>query len=141
MSWAGNKTFKETLRGLFQKKGQAPFSSMPSPEDFAHTEALIQKWVNGKGYRMPDTNQEQVAERIGITPGALSRFFHHKNQDFRSWRTSLRIEDAKRQILEEPQTPFSVICKRVGISDRSNFSRQFKAVTGKTPGQWKNLQK
>ena len=57
--------------------------------------------------------------------------------DFRTWRTRLRLEDAKRMLLEHPEMEPADIARRVGFSNRSNFARQFLAYTGRTPVAWR----
>ena len=77
---------------------------------------------------------------MGVTPLQLHRYcLRELGMDFRTWRTSLRIEEAKRLLLAEPKTRISVIARRVGIIDRSNFSRLFKEHTGYLPSDWRKL--
>lgn len=149
MSWAGKKSLRDSFRSLFSKKEQAPSFPVESPAPAAvrlpaktmrHLDSLIQKWIEGKGYRMPDKTIEEAAHRIGTDSLTLFRYFKALGQDFRSFRTRLRIEDAKQQLLEEPNTPASTIALRVGFKDRSNFSQQFKRYTGLTPDTWRKTQ-
>ena len=143
MSWAGKKSLKDSFKSLFHKKEQA--LSLPvettrpqlSPQKMARMEKLLQKWVSEKGYRMPDSSIEEAADRIGTDTLTLFRYFSSRGEDFRSFRTRLRLEDAKKMLLEEPDTPSSTIALRVGYKDRSNFTRHFKAHTGLTPNAWR----
>ena len=78
---------------------------------------------------------------MGISPSQLHQYcLKELGMDFRTWRTSLRIEEAKKMLLEEPGTSISLIGRRVGINDRSNFSRLFKSHTGYLPSDWRKLQ-
>lgn len=145
MSWAGKNSFKDSLRGLFSKKEQASsFSVSKSPQILPQTvermDKMIQTWIRGKGYRMPDKTIEQAAVRIGTDSATLYRYFKSRGEDFRSFRSRLRLEDAMQQMLDEPATPASTIGKRVGFNDRANFAHQFKAYTGFTPDQWRREQ-
>ena len=91
-------------------------------------------WVEKKGYRHPDATIGESARRIGVDPHLLQRYFLDvKGVDFRSWRTRLRIEDARKELLEHPHLPVSEVGYRVGFSDRSNFIHQFTRLTGQTP--------
>ena len=147
MSWAGKRTLSRFFRSLLAKKGQAPSSSGPAPfhplpeAEFQHVEQLVQQWVDGKGYRLPDTRMSQAARRIGTDSQTLYRYFQSRGQDFRSWRTRLRIADAQEQLLQEPGAPASTVGRRVGIPDRSNFTRQFKDICGQTPESWRKSHK
>ena len=61
--------------------------------------------------------------------------------DFRSWRSSLRLRDACQELLDSPDASVSLIARRVGFTDRSNFTRQFKAAFGLTPDSWRKKSK
>ena len=139
MSWAGKKSFKERFKSLFLSGEQALSSSAEfTPALKEKTARLLKIWVEGKGYRLPHRTVEEAAQNIGVPSYYLYHYFKADGTEFRSWRTRLRMEDAMAQIRENPQTPLSVIARRVGVSDRSNFTRQFRAYTGQTPLQWRN---
>ncbi len=149
MSWAGKTPFKRIFRSLFRQE-QAPSSLsldaegpvIPlSEEQMQELDRLVKAWVDEKGYRMPDKSIHEAAQRIGTTSPLLYRYCLTQGTDFRSWRTWLRIQDAQEQLVAEPDTPASTIARRVGINDRSNFTRQFRAITGFTPDQWRKMQK
>ncbi len=101
-------------------------------------EKSLNAWLRDKGWRVPVRTVGEAAERLGTDPETLYYYFERRiGLDFRTWRTRLRLEDAMRLLREEPDTPAVDIAARVGFSDRSNFSRQFLAYTGFTPGQWR----
>lgn len=145
MSWAGKKSLKDSFRSLFTKKEQAPSFSVPAgapllPDTVKRMDRLVQAWVDGKGYRLPDRTIEEAATRIGTDSATLFRYFSMRGEDFRSFRTRLRIRDAQEMLLAEPEAPASLVGQRVGYRDRANFSNQFKAVTGVTPAVWRSRQ-
>lgn len=140
MFWAGKKSIQDSFRSLFTKKEQAPSFSEPTtllPETVARLEKQVRTWVDSKGYRRPDRTIEESAARMGTDSATLFRYFAMRGEDFRSFRTRLRIQDAQELLLAEPQTPASYIGQRVGYRDRGNFSHQFKEVTGLTPASWR----
>ena len=149
MSWAGKTPFKRILRSLFKKEQALSSVSLDaegpavpiSEEQMRELDQQVKAWLDGKAYRLPDRSIHEVAQRIGTTSPLLYRYCLAQGTDFRSWRTWLRIQDAQEQLLAEPGTPASTIARRVGINDRSNFTRQFKAITGYTPDQWRKMQK
>ena len=47
------------------------------------------------------------------------------------------MDEAMRLLLENRETPANLIGEQVGISDKSNFRKQFKEITGCTPVQWR----
>lgn len=143
MSWAGKKSLRDSFRSLFTKKGQAPSISASKaagsllPDTIARMDKLVRAWVDGKGYRLPDRTIEEAAVHIGTDSATLFRYFAMRGEDFRTFRTHLRIQDAQEMLSAEPETPVSHIARRVGYRDRGNFSNQFKAVTGSTPLAWR----
>lgn len=135
MSWAGKKSVIDSFRSLFKKKEQAPSFSVHT---ISRLECQIQTWEDSKAYRIPDRSLSESAKRIGTDAVTLYRYFrYHRGIDFRTYRTRLRIEDAKAMLLAEPDTPASLIGRRVGYRDRSNFTTHFKELTGHTPDVWR----
>ena len=97
----------------------------------------IQEWIDRKRW-MEDASLQDVADEIGIDKVHLSYWFRvHTGQSFLRWRTGMRIEEAKTLLLKERNLPTGIIGEAVGISDRSNFKRQFRELTGCTPAQWR----
>lgn len=136
------------MKGLFHKREQAPSSGevervspMARPissYDAREVGVLVQQWVKNRGYRLPHRTLQEAAENIGTTSVKLHRYcLNSLGMDFRAWRTSLRIEDAKKIMTEEPSLPVSQVGRIVGINDRSNFFRQFSLATGVTPDKWR----
>ena len=102
-------------------------------------EAALEKWLENKGWREPVRTLGEAADRLGTDTRTLYYYFETRiGQDFRTWRTQLRLEDAKRMLVENPGLPPAEIGRRAGFSNRSNFARQFQASTGLTPAQWRD---
>lgn len=132
MSLAGKTGIFSRLGGLLDKWKQAPSTSE------SKVAAAVKQWEQNRAYLLPEGDPSQVAKRMGITSAQLYRYcIDEKGEDFRTWRTRLRIEEAKKQLLQEPDIPVSVIARRVGINDRSNFSRLFREHTGMLPSQFR----
>ncbi len=126
---------REEKKVTYGRKGASPERLRLSMESL---DTAFQDWVERKCYRIPHRNIEEAAESIGTDKATLNIYFREIKQcDFRSWRTRRRIMDAMEIMKEEPLTPISVIGERVGFSDRSNFSRQFRKISGLTPTDWK----
>ncbi len=133
MCLGGNKIIR-SFRSLFLNE-QAP--SFLTTEQKEMVKSALKRYKQQKLYCLPDTTLSEVADRLEINSIYIYRYFAEKDKDFRSWRTALRIEEAKRLMKLYPDEPMSVIGRRVGISDRSNFCRQFKELVGETPQNWK----
>lgn len=109
------------------------------PEDtLKRLDAAVRKWIDTKAFLLPDPTPSDSAKRIGTTSALLHKYcLEVLGEDFRSLRSRLRIEEAKRLLLEHPELPLSTVGRQVGIEDRSNFLKQFKAVTGENPADWR----
>lgn len=101
-------------------------------------ERSLQKWVKEKRFREYDKTREQIARELNTTKEMLHLYFTTKvGVDFKTWRTGLRIEEAKRLLLENPDMSTNIIAELSGFSDRSNFHRQFTKIVGCSPKQWR----
>ncbi len=99
----------------------------------------LDEWVNRKKYREYDKSREEIAAEIGTTKELLNQYFTQKiGKDFRTWRTEMRIGDAKKLLLENKEVSTNIIGEMVGFSDRSNFHRQFTKIVGCSPKQWRD---
>ncbi|MFC5413106.1 AraC family transcriptional regulator [Larkinella bovis] len=79
---------------------------------------------------------EEVAAQAHLTPSAFCRFFRlHTRKTFSQLLNEVRIEHACR-LLQESKLPISQIAFSCGYTNLSNFNRQFKLITGLTPGQY-----
>ena len=91
-----------------------------------------------KRYCEYDKSREEIAAELGTTKEALHHYFMvKKGIDFKSWRTELRIEEAKRMLIENKEFSINIIGEMSGFSDRSNFHRQFVKLVGCSPKQWR----
>ena len=109
----------------------------PSSWRMERLEKALDAWQARQGWREPVRTVGEAAERLGTDTGTLHVYFRERvGLDFRTWRTRLRLEDAKRMLSENPLLPPADAARLCGFSNRSNFSRQFLAYTGLTPAQW-----
>ena len=91
-----------------------------------------------KRFRKYDKSREEIAAELKTSKEYLHNYFMNKvGIDFKTWRTQLRIEDAKQLLLSEPKLSTNLIGEMCGFSDRSNFHRQFVKIVGCSPKQWR----
>ena len=136
-----------TLSGqdLFPPKTQQMIENAPAldqkqmEKEFRTISRNLKKWVSGKKYRAYDKSRDEIAEEIGTTRELLLLYFSKVlKQDFRYWRTELRINDAKKMLLEDRQASVYIIGELCGFSDRSNFHTQFVKMVGCSPKKWRD---
>lgn len=134
-----NKSSKKKRTARKMKKTAAPAAASSSMDDIDSVKPLLDEWVRQKRYREYDKSREEIADEIGTTKELLNLFFAREvGKDFRTWRTELRIEDAKALLLSDRKMSTNMIGEMVGFSDRSNFHRQFTKLVGCSPKHWRD---
>lgn len=105
--------------------------------DFERIDSALQQWVQQRGFVKNDLMSEDFAHSLGVSISTLRSYFNLRYQmDFRQWRTKLRVDYACTIIKEHPDYSYDIIAEMVGIGDRSNFTRNFKKITGMTPKEY-----
>ena len=111
----------------------------PRANDEARLEKALEKWVEDKNYRKYDKSREEIAAELKTSKEYLHHYFMTKvGIDFKTWRTQLRVEDAKKMLIENRALSTNIIAEMCGFSDRSNFHRQFVKIVGCSPKEWRD---
>ncbi|SHI98685.1 AraC family transcriptional regulator [Pseudozobellia thermophila] len=78
-----------------------------------------------------------LAEMTNMTPTSFSRYFKvHANKSFTQFVSEIRIGHACKLLIEQKKN-VSTACYESGFQTLSNFNRQFKAITNRTPLAYK----
>jgi len=81
---------------------------------------------------------EETAQLLKIGRTTLSGLINSEEKvNFNTWINQLRIEEAKKLFLENPDFSIVRIAEMTGFSEHSNFSRQFKHIIGESPSIWR----
>ena len=108
-------------------------------KEFAKLDKTIEEWIDKKLYCEFDKTRDQVAEELHTSKEILNMYFSTKiGVDFRTWRTNLRIEEAKKLLLDNKDASINIIAEAAGFSDKSNFHRQFVKLVGCSPKNWRD---
>lgn len=119
------------------RTGDAHDEELTDPQ-LKKLERSIDMWVKEKRFKEFDKTREQIAAELHTSKEMLHLYFTTKvGMDFKTWRTNLRIEEAKVLLLENPELSINIIAELSGFSDRSNFHRQFTKIVGCSPKQWR----
>ncbi len=101
-------------------------------------EDLKNKIIEQKVYLNQGVTIEEIARTVGIGRTTLSTFINNEESlNFNAWINSLRIEEAKKILKEQPDITIITIAEMTGFSEQSNFSKQFKLITGYSPTSWR----
>jgi len=99
---------------------------------------LRQIVIDDKLYLQQGVNIEDITRILKIGRSSLSSFVNNEEgMNFNMWINTLRIEEAKRIMIEKEDIPLMLVAEMVGFSEYANFSRQFKLITGFSPSIWK----
>ncbi len=94
----------------------------------------LDQWVADKKYLQKDIVLEDFAEQLNTTPHYIYYYFRtYLHNNFRTWRSELRVREAEKLLVEHPDLSYDKIAEMVGFNHRSNFFQQFQKVTGKKP--------
>ncbi|PCJ98721.1 MAG: AraC family transcriptional regulator [Flavobacteriaceae bacterium] len=79
----------------------------------------------------------EVASIANLTPTSFSRYFKiHANKTFSEFLSEIRIGNACKLLIEE-QMNITQACYESGFQTISNFNKQFKMITHRTPTAYK----
>ena len=121
------------------KKADNKAQESQTEVEFRKLERSLEQWVKQKKYVEFDKSREELAAELNTTREILHLYFTtRKGVDFKSWRTELRVEEAKRLLLKNKDASVNIIGEMAGFSDRSNFHRQFVKLVGCSPKQWRD---
>ena len=94
--------------------------------------------ISTKYYLRTGVNIEEMSQYLKIGRTTLSTFINNEEaMNFNMWINSLRIEEAKKSLIEFPEYNLAQIAEMIGYSESSNFSRQFKNITKVSPSVWR----
>ena len=121
------------------KKADNKAQESQTEVEFRKLERSLEQWVKQKKYVEFDKSREELAAELNTTREILHLYFTtRKGIDFKTWRTELRVEEAKRLLLKNKDVSVNIIGEMAGFSDRSNFHRQFVKIVGCSPKQWRD---
>ncbi len=96
----------------------------------------INQWVDAKKFLRHGLTRPEVAREMGISDHQLGIWIKSSGYaSFSQWITTLRIDEAKRLLREQPDYDIGTIAGQLGF-ERTHFHRTFKAQTGQSPSEY-----
>ena len=107
-------------------------------EDFRNIlRPRIAAWVKAKAYTHEQFTLEELATRLYTNKTYLSTFIKDEyDMNFSSWVASLRIDEAKRIMMKEPEKKLQEVAFECGFSSLAYFSSVFSKSEGISPSAW-----
>ncbi|MFK7832554.1 MAG: helix-turn-helix domain-containing protein [Winogradskyella sp.] len=98
------------------------------------------KILNERLFLDPDLKLKTIAVKLNLSEGYLSQLFKkYAQQTFNDYINSLRVNEAKRMLLDEEFKRYTItaIGLESGFNSKSSFYSVFKKHTSKTPNAYK----
>lgn len=109
---------------------------------YSSIELSLKTWINNKGFVKNGVTIVDLAEEVGTNRTYLSAYINKRyNLSFREWITYMRIEYAKRLLLQNESLSANRIAEMVGYSPNSFATVFAKCNDNMTPTKWRNLNK
>lgn len=110
----------------------------PFKEDFRDIlRPRIAVWVKAKAYTHEQFTLEELASSLYTNKTYLSTFIKEEyDMNFSGWVASLRIDEAKRIMMKEPEKRLQEVAFECGFSSLAYFSSVFSKSEGISPSAW-----
>jgi len=109
----------------------------PEPDYTALLDQLTSLLVEQGLYADTELNLQRLARKAGIPSRQVSRAVNSQTGlNVSQWVNEARIRAAC-ELLRESDATILEIMQKVGFATKSNFNREFRRVTGDSPGNWR----
>ena len=101
----------------------------------------LDQWCMDLGYKDCNVNMLTLSYTLCISKNELSLFFDQcLHSNFRIWLSEIRLNAAKKMMLEYPDYNNDIISAECGFSCRTHLYRIFKTKEGCSPTEWRDFQ-
>lgn len=101
----------------------------------------LDQWCMDLGYKDCNVNMLTLSRTLCISKNELSLFFDQcLHSNFRIWLSEIRLNAAKKMMLEYPNYSNDIISAECGFSCRTHLYRIFKTKEGCSPTEWRSSQ-
>ena len=108
------------------------------PSYYTEMAERIKEWVGKDGYVRPGLTIKELSDILQTNRTYLSAYIKTTyHMTFRDWIVGLRIEYAKRLLVQYPVLTVADISEKSGFQSPSHFIRLFKESAGCTPVKWR----
>ena len=100
----------------------------------------LDQWCVDLGYKDCNVNILTLSRTLYISKNELSQFFDQcLHSNFRIWLSEIRLNAAKKMMLEYPDYSNDIISAECGFSCRTHLYRIFKTKEGCSPTEWRDF--
>lgn len=108
------------------------------PASYTEIVERVDRWIKTCGYIQPGLTIKELSEILHTNRTYLSSYIKNTySMTFREWITGLRLEYAKKMLMEHPEISVQKLSEASGFLSRSNFIKSFSEKEGCTPARWR----
>lgn len=113
-------------------------SEPETPSYHAQIAEKIKEWIDTGSYVRTGLTIMELSDTLHTNRTYLSEYIRTTyDMTFRDWITGLRIDYAKRLLVEKTRLTIADISEKSGFKSPNHFNRLFKENAGCTPMQWR----
>ena len=128
---------KANLLHFYARLYQNNLVTYRQQEDSAQTRLLLEIARYMQTHYKEKLSLQELGQVFHMSPKYFSVFFQkHFSRNFTEYLTAIRIEHAKRMLVES-DADMELISQQTGFSSSSYFIRMFRETLGLTPGQYR----
>lgn len=111
------------------------------PASYNEQAAKLEQWILEAGFTVSGITVTDLAVMLDSNRTYLTGYIKLKyGVSFREWISSLRIEYAKKLLIEESELSVAEIANRVGYQSSTHFIKLFSESEGVSPAKWRKEQ-
>lgn len=140
--------FYETVETALLEDRSMPEPAVCQPDELVGSEGTpayhaemvrrITEWTEREGYCQPGITLNELSSQLCTNRTYLSAYINRVyRMNFRDWVSALRIEFAKRMMMQQPHLKNQEVAERSGFLSMSHFIRTFSEKEGCSPARWR----
>ena len=130
---------EENIQRCGGAKEEKPLQQLPEDRRNFIQNSLDQ-WCMDLGYKDCNVNMLTLSRTLCISKNELRLFFDQcLHSNFRIWLSEIRLNAAKKMMLEYPDYSNDIISAECGFSCRTHLYRIFKTKEGCSPTEWRDF--
>lgn len=130
---------EENIQRCGGPKEEKPLQQLPEDRRNFIQNSLDQ-WCMDLGYKDCNVNMLTLSRTLCISKNELSLFFDQcLHSNFRIWLSEIRLNAAKKMMLEYPDYSNDIISAECGFSCRTHLYRIFKTKEDCSPTEWRDF--
>ena len=130
---------EENIQRCGGANGEKPLQQL-SEERRNFIQNSLDQWCMDLGYKDCNVNMLTLSRTLCISKNELSLFFDQcLHSNFRIWLSEIRLNAAKKMMLECPDYSNDIISAECGFSCRTHLYRIFKTKEDCSPTEWRDF--